>query len=192
MTKKTIKINKVMQEINKGKVKMQPKAYFVMGSMLLGVGAVGLMVLSTILMAGVFFQLRLSGAVDYFGPKGLGLGRFAKVLPLKMLLLAGGGLLVGSMLIRKRGSGYKVSLGWLLLGGLITSLSLGWILDRSGANERLRRMRPLRGVYEVEIQREDRPSEVMMSPGMGGPRKGVRQQLRSLDGCRLCRQIERN
>jgi len=128
-------MNKIMKKIKKGELKMRPKAYFVLGSMLLGAGVVGAMLLTTVMAGMSLFFWRSQG-------------RVLMQIPWKMLILTGIGLLGGVWLLKKTKDAYKVGWGWLILGMVITVLSLGLLADKAGVNERLWRRRELTPMYQ--------------------------------------------
>ncbi|MBU1085833.1 hypothetical protein KKB06_05790, partial [Patescibacteria group bacterium] len=121
MTKKISKTTKaVMKKIKSQQLKMKPKAYFVLGSMLLGAGIVGVLLITVFLTGTIFFRLRMGGAMRYLGFGGPGLRFFVRSLPWKVMGLALVSFLGGSWILKKHDKAYKVGLGWLVLGAVIT------------------------------------------------------------------------
>ncbi len=155
MTKKISKTTRfVMKKIKKQEVKMRPRAYFVAGSMLLGAGVVGVMMLAVLFTGMVFFRLRMQGALGYLRFGSMGLAHFVKIFPWRTVGLAGIGLMGGSYLLRKQGKTYKIGLGWLVLGVIVTVLGLGLLIDKVGVNEKLQKGR-VKSLYEMRFKTED-------------------------------------
>ena len=169
---KTIRV--VMKQIKSREVKMRPRAYFVLGSMLLGAGVVGVLVLTVFLTGAVFFKLRMGGAVAYLGLGKLGLRFFVRSFPWKVVGLALLSFWSGSWMLKKYDKAYKVGMGWLILGAVITVMGLGYFVDKVGVNERLEKTRQLKPIYETRFEgREEMLNNLRkMSPP---PRPGARK-----------------
>lgn len=114
----------------------------------------GFLLLAVVLTAMVFFRLRMQGALGYlkFGVNGLSF--FRQVFPWRTTMLALTGLVGGSYLLKKHDKSYKVSLGWLLIGVVVTVFGLGMLIDRAGVNERLRELKPMEKMYEMRFKTE--------------------------------------
>jgi hypothetical protein len=176
MTKKVSKTAKVvMKKIKSKKLKMKPRAYFVLGSMLMGVGIVGVLLITVFLTSAIFFRLRMGGAMDYLGFGRPGLRFFVRSFPWKVIGLALISFLGGSWMLKKHDKAYKVSLGWLVLGAVITVVGLGFFVDKVGVNERLEKRRELKSLYDTRFEgreemleelrlRSPRPHKKMMKP----------------------------
>ncbi len=78
-------------------------------------------------------------------------------------------------MLRKHDKAYQVGLGWLVLGAVITVVGLGFLVDKSGVNERLEKRQQLRPLYETRFEgreemieelklRSPRPKNKMMRP----------------------------
>lgn len=153
MTKKISKTTReVMKKIQKQEVKMRPRAYFVLGSMLLGAGIVGVLLVTVFLTGAVFFKLRISEAVQYLGLGKPGLRFFVRSFPWKVMGLAGLSFWSGSWMLKKHSKAYKVGLGWLVLGAVVTVIGLGALVDRAGVNEKLERRKGLKPLYETKFE----------------------------------------
>ncbi len=150
MTKKISKTTReVMKKIQKQEVKMRPRAYFVLGSMLLGAGIVGVLLVTVFLTGAVFFKLRISEAVQYLGLGKPGLRFFVRSFPWKVMGLAGLSFWSGSWMLKKHSKAYKVGLLWLVLGAVVTVIGLGLLMDRVGINERLGKVKGLKPLYRM-------------------------------------------
>jgi len=157
MTKKSvIETKKILKKIKQQKIKMRPKAYFVMGHLLLGSGIVGALVLGVMLVSMVIFRLRVAGAFEYLRMGGMGLGFFCRVMPWKVAGLAGAGLVGGLWLLKKHDKAYRINIGWLLIGVLVSAGLLGFLVDRLGVNERLGKFKSLRPFYETNLKDKEK------------------------------------
>ena len=78
-------------------------------------------------------------------------------------------------MLKKHDKAYKVSLGWLVLGAVITVVGLGFFVDKVGVNERLEKRRELKSLYDTRFEgreemleelrlRSPRPHKKMMKP----------------------------
>jgi len=156
MAKKISKTTReVMNRIKSQEVKMRPRAYFVLGSMLLGAGIVGVLLFTIFLTGAVFFKLRMAGAMHYLGLGKPGLRFFVRSFPWKVVGLAVLSFFGGSFLLKKHSKVYKVGLGWLVLGAVVTVIGLGMLVDKAGVNERLERRRELKPLYETRFEGRD-------------------------------------
>ena len=135
----------VMKQIKVSEVKMKPRAYFVLGSWMLGIGIVAVMMLSTFLMGVIMFHLRMQ--------KEVGLVMILRRFPWNVGFLAVVGLWGGSELIRKHYRGYRVSLGWLIVGVVTAVVGLGFLMDKVGINERARKINRVKKLYELKSPR---------------------------------------
>ncbi len=178
MTRELSKTTRVvMKKIKSNELKMRPRVYFVMGSMLLGVGIVGVLMMTVLLTGAVFFRLRMGEAMGYLRLGKPGLSFFMRAFPWKVVGLTVVGFLSGSYLLKKHSKAYKVGLGWLVLGAVITVLGLGFLVDKTGVNEKLERRQQLKPLYETRFKgreemlmelrlRSPKPYKEMMKPGV--------------------------
>lgn len=153
--KKTDLSKKVMGQIHKKHVKMHPRLYFVLGSLLLGIGLAGAVVLATIFINLAFFRLRIHGPLGYLWFGGFGLKPFLATFPWLPLLIAIGGILSGLVLLRRYDISYKKSFLALVIGLVALVLTTGFLLDYIGLNERMERLRPLRPLYPPQFAGKD-------------------------------------
>ena len=140
MPKKKSKVTpkKIMNKIKLEKIKMRPRWYFVVGSVLLIVGLVVLSIGIMFLINLVFFALRAQGPmVDR---------RAAMMLfyfPWWRLGLSMLGMLAGIKLLKKYDFSYKKNFNLVVAIFVLTMLTAGLLFDRMGLNERLMRRRPM-------------------------------------------------
>jgi hypothetical protein len=117
----------IMNEINSGKVKMKPKSYFVLGSILALVGLVASVISSIFLLSIVSFLLRPHGPMGSY--------RFNLILesfPWYLPLIAIGGILIGILILRKYDFSYKKNIWIIILGFIFSIIFAGVLLDISG------------------------------------------------------------
>lgn len=150
MTKKISKTTKeVMTRIKSDKLKMKPRVYFVLGSMLLGSGIVGVLLITVFLSGAIFFRLRVGEVTRHLRQGMPGLIFFVRAFPWKVVGLAILSFWSGSWMLRKHSKVYKVGLLWLVLGAVVTVIGLGLLMDRVGINERLGKVKGLKPLYRM-------------------------------------------
>lgn len=147
MTKKKQKpdltIN-VMSQIKSGQVKMKPKLHFVIGSIMTGFGVASSLLATLPITMMIFFRIRKFGLVGLTWP---GRPLFAPmpvlVLGLSLLILAG-----GIKLLKRYDFAYKHNFVAIVIAIITLILTLGFMFDRMGANERLREHPKFRKYYQ--------------------------------------------
>jgi len=132
---------------------------------LLGVGIVGMLALTVMIMGAVFFHLRMQGAFGYLRMGKPGIEFFVRMFPWKLVGLSLVGFIGGFMMLKKHDQVYKVGIGWLVLGAVVTVLGLGFLVDRVGVNDRLREHKPLKRMYEMRFEDREKTIEEMMGQG---------------------------
>lgn len=175
MIKKVSKTTReVMEQIKVQEVKMKPRAYFVLGSMLFGVGIVGVLLITILLTGAIFFRLRMGEAMGHLRQGMPGLVFFVRAFPWKVVLLTIVGFMGGSYMLKRHSKAYKVGLGWLVLGAVVTVIGLGFLIDKTGVNEKLEKRRELKPIYETRFEgREEMLKDLRkMSPP---PRSGIKR-----------------
>lgn len=145
--------DEVMKHIYNDHVKMKPKVYFVLGSILLGAGMAGAVITSIFFTHLTLYRLRYDGVFEYFDVGREGMRTLMLVFPWIPFLIAVGGLIGGSYLLREYEVAYKHRSTRLLLAFTALLLTLGYLLDQSGAQRHIVRMRPLYGLYQPHERR---------------------------------------
>lgn len=140
-----------MQEIKKRQIKMRPRIYFVMGSMLLGIGLAGAVLAATFFTNFFFFKLRAHSPFGYLRMGRSGLRFFLLFFPWWPLLVAAAGILGGLALLRRYEISYKKSFFLLVIVFLTFILASGFLLHSFGFNERAARMKHLRPLYRQQM-----------------------------------------
>jgi hypothetical protein len=132
---------KVMGAVSSGKLKMKPKWYFVLGSVLMSTGLV-FATISAVFLTNLTFFLA--------NKRGPGYGRLTMMLtsfPLWVPVLAVTGIVLGIIILRKYDFSYKKNfLGIVILFiGLV--IIAGLLIDRLGLNEVWATRGTMRGFY---------------------------------------------
>ena len=154
--KKKIDLSKkVMKEIHQKQVKMRPRAHFLVGSILLGIGLAGALILATFFINLAIFRLRVHGPLGYLGFGRFGLRPFLATFPWLLFLVAVGGLFGGLALLRRYDISYKKSFLGLAISLLVLILTAGFLLDFLGFNERARGLKPLGPLFPEQFAGED-------------------------------------
>jgi len=143
---KQINIQKnIMSQIQKGKIVMRPKIYFLIGSILSFLGLIASAVLSIFFICFIKFVLRTHGPMGSY--------RFLALVtsfPWWALLLVILGFSTGVWFLRKYDFSYKKNF-WIIVAGFISALIIaGWILDATGLDNIWFRQGPMRGIYKIK------------------------------------------
>jgi hypothetical protein len=140
MQKKKNKITleeKIMLKIKRKEVKMKPRWYFVLGSVLFLVSLVILSVGVMFLFNLMFFALRMQGPMASWRMS-MALSHF----PWWGLALSLVGLVAGVKLLKRYDFSYKKNSGLIMIIFVLVMVAAGLLFDRIGLNERLMRKRP--------------------------------------------------
>jgi len=139
---------KVMAQIEKKEVKMKPKVYFLVGSVLLGFGLTLVVLVSLFCTNLLFFRLRTQNPFAYLPQGRGGLRPFAILFPWQPLLLSvlsiGGGL----SLLKQYDLSYKKPFKVLVIALIGGVLLLGLLLNLVRVNERVKRAKHLQRFYQ--------------------------------------------
>jgi len=141
----------VMDQIHQGKVKMKPRAYFVVGSILTFVGLVFSVVVSTFFVGLIRFSLRAHGPMGQY--------RFDQLMssfPWWAVVLSILGLCIGIWLIRRYDFSYKKNPWIIIIGFILAVIVAGWVVDMTGLNDTMFRYGPMRGMMGNYFQSSQR------------------------------------
>ncbi|MFA5131145.1 MAG: hypothetical protein WC467_01845 [Patescibacteria group bacterium] len=119
----------IMGEIRHGEVKMKPKLYFVLGSILVLAGLVASALTSIFLFALIRFSLRSHGPMGEYR-----WDQLVAAFPWWALILGVLGLLVGLWLIRKYDFSYKFNFKILIIVFVAAIVIAGYLVDAAGLN----------------------------------------------------------
>ena len=143
---------KVMKKIQRGEVKMKPRFYFVAGSILLGIGTAGMVVLAVFFTHLLFFRFRIFTPFAFLRLGHMGWRPFILHFPWWPLFLSFFGLWGGFKLLRRFDFTYQKGL-WLIALSLLTLVAIfGFLFDRLNPEEPLGRLRPLKPFYELQMK----------------------------------------
>ena len=149
MSKKTLDLEKqIMAKVHSGAIVMKPRWYFILGTMLMSVGLVGLSIGAIFLTNLSFFMLRQHGPMGEYRLQ-LMLESFSWWIPALALAGIGGGV----WLLKKYDFSYKKNFGLLVLGFVLSILAAAFVIDYSGLNDTWSRG-PMRGFYQ-RLQNQD-------------------------------------
>jgi len=128
----------VMHEIKRREIKMRPRLYFALGSVLLGLGLAGA-ILTAIFFLNLFvFRLRILGPLNCLRPT---------TFPWTVLLVSAIAVAAGLTLLKRYEFSYKKNFLVLAIVLVVVVGVLGFLLDQVGFNERMERHRHLRPFY---------------------------------------------
>jgi len=133
----------VMTKIKSGELKMRPKWYFVVGSVLTFIGLVA-SIASSVFAVGLFsFILRSNGRM--FGSNRM--DYILSVFPWWLPVLAIAGILFGVFLIRKYDFAYKIGLKKGIILMILVIVASGFVIDVLGFNDLLNRRGMMKGMF---------------------------------------------
>ncbi len=139
--KKTDFEKEVMTKIKRGEITMKPKWFFVVGSLMMGVGLVGVSTVAIFLVNLTMFLLR---------KRGPGLGRLELMLasfPWWVPILAIVSIAVGIWLLKKYDFSYKKNFLLIIVAFIVSIIVAAWLIDSLGLNETWSRRGPMRRFY---------------------------------------------
>jgi hypothetical protein len=153
MTKKQIQTppeidisTKVMEQISGGGVKMKPKAFFALASIMLGISFGLLLVLSIILISFLSFRLRFGESWQFLQFGISGLRPFITNFPFIYIVLLVVIMALGIRVLKQYDFSYRHNWWAIVLGLVSLILTIGIAVDQIGTHQRLmmdRRFRPL-------------------------------------------------
>lgn len=138
-----------MEQIKKGKLKMRPKIYFIVGSILTFIGLVASIVISVFSIAIIKFILRSNGILGHK------LDRIFSIFPWWMLILAILSLVIGVLLVRKYDFSYKIDFKKAVILAILAIVLSGWLVDALGLSDLLARRGLMRGVMRGTSQSQN-------------------------------------
>lgn len=149
MSKKNVDLTStVMSRIKKNHIAMKPRWYFVLGTLALISGLVGLSIVLVFLVNLTVFSLRTHGPMGDMRYQQL-LASFPWWIPLIVVI----GLGLGIYLLKQYDFSYKKNFLFVILGFVAAILLSGVVADALGINMFLSRQRQMRRIYQqVEHQ----------------------------------------
>ncbi|PIS09113.1 hypothetical protein COT75_03135 [Candidatus Beckwithbacteria bacterium CG10_big_fil_rev_8_21_14_0_10_34_10] len=149
----------VMKKIKAKKVVMKPRVYFILGSVLLGVGMAGLVMATVFFINLVLFRLRFDRPFAFMALGRPGLRPFFLIFPWLPLLVSIAGVVGGCQLLKKYDFSYKKSFLGIFIALVVLVLTLGFVLSRTKVNERILRERRFRPLYQSGLP--DREKQIL-------------------------------
>jgi hypothetical protein len=152
----------IMDQIHGEKIKIKPKAYFIIGSVLTFIGLASSVVVSIFLVGLMRFSLRAHGPMASY--------KFDKILssfPWWALVLAVTGLMLGIWLLRKYDFSFKINFKFIVIGFILAVIIGGWIFDSIGLSDVLARRGPMQGIMKQYMQENNIQSGKGGDQGMG-------------------------
>jgi len=138
-----------MDRIEKGKITMRPRIYFVLGSVLVFVGLVATVIVSVFLISLMRFVLRAHGPMGQYRYEAL-LASF----PWWALILTCLGLVAGIKLLRHYDFSYKKNFLVIVIGFIAVVFAAGWFIDATGLDAIWLQKGPMRGIMRRYIDNE--------------------------------------
>jgi len=133
----------IMAKVKSKEISMKPRWFFVVGSLLMMAGLVGLSIGAVFLTNITLFLLRQHGPMGQWRLQVM-LDNF----PLWVPVLAVAGIVLGIVLLRKYDFSYKKNF-WIIISGFIISIILaGFVMDYLGLNDVWSRQGPMKRFYQ--------------------------------------------
>ncbi len=139
--------SKIISQIKADEIKMKPKWYFILGSLLLFTSLVGLSMGVVFLVNLSAFLIRRNGSFNAWK-----LQSILSVFPWWIPVIAVGGIFLSIWLLKKYDLSYKKNFKLIIAVLVIAMLMGGFLLDRLGLNEYLSRGRMRRYYQQFEMQ----------------------------------------
>jgi magnesium-transporting ATPase (P-type) len=131
----------IMNQIEQGKIKMKPRVYFIVGSILTFIGLVSSLIVSIFLFGLIRFSLRTHGPMGEYR-----LDQIMSNFPWLTIVFAIVGLVLGVWLIRQYDFSYKIKTWFVVMGFILAVMVAGWVIDSVGINDTLFQRGPMRGM----------------------------------------------
>lgn len=129
MSKKTIETT-VMSQIMNGEISMKPRWYFIVGSLLMSTGLIGLSIGAIFLLNLSFFLLRQHGPMGEWR-----LQLMLETFPLWVPALAFLGIITGIFFLKKFDFSYKKNFRFIVVAFIATIILAAFIVDYTGIND---------------------------------------------------------
>lgn len=136
-----------MDRIHQDKIKIRPRVYFVIGSLLTFVGLVASMLTSVFLVGLMRFSLRTHGPMGEYR-----LDQLLSNFPWWMTIIAIMGSVIGIWLLRRYDFSYKINFKVIIIGVVSAIIVAGWLIDMTGLNDTLLRRGPMQRMMRQYFQ----------------------------------------
>jgi hypothetical protein len=138
----------VMAQIEKGEVKMKPKTYFILGSLLMAIGVTAAIIVAVIFLSINIFSLRIHGPLY-----GSHLTHMLRFFPWWAFIIALFGIISGYYTLKKYDFSYKNNYKLITLFVLLCIIIAAYLIDYFSLNNLLLRQPPFRGFYKDQFER---------------------------------------
>ena len=145
----------VMGQIHQGKIKMKPRLYFVVGSILTFLGAISAFVVSVFLVGLIRFSLRThwGRGAQYKWDQML------SDFPWWIIIFTIISLGIGIWLIRKYDFSYKIKPWFVISGFILIIVTAGFLVDKMGLNDTLLHRGPMKETMNKYFQNKNQPQQ---------------------------------
>ncbi|MFC1653432.1 hypothetical protein ACFL1M_01125 [Patescibacteria group bacterium] len=155
-TKRPQSITKdVMSKIKSEEVKMKPKAYFVVGSVLLGAGITSTILLALLFLSISMFHIRTQNPMGFLRLGIVGGPAFLRIFPFGLTLVSILSISLGAWLLKKYDISYKKNFLGIIFAIVGSVIVMAFIIDKFGASDRLEKLRTLKPLYKQEFSKEN-------------------------------------
>ena len=152
----------VMDRIHRDEVKMRPRIYFIIGSLLAFAGLVAAIFTSIFFVGLMRFALRAHGPMG-----GYRLEQILSLFPWWTPTLAVLGLVIGIVILHRYDFSYKSNFKIIIVGLIVAVIAAGWFVDMTGVNDLLLRRGPMQGVMMQYLQEGNIQPGSGLHPGRG-------------------------
>jgi len=146
---KDVAVN-VMEKIHSGQVKMKPRIFFIIGSVLTFIGLVSSIVTSVFLVALTRFFLRSHGPMGEYR-----LDQLISNFPFWVPIIAIFFLMMGIRFLRYYDFSYKKNFVLIIFWFVLSIFAVGWIFDMTGLNDIWLRRGPMKGIMRQYLQEKN-------------------------------------
>lgn len=141
--------DQIKEQIASHKIKMRPRAYFIAGAAMFGVGFFAAIVVSVFFIGIIIFRFRVNAPFAYLNhPDGLLF--VLENIPWIPLVIAFAGITAGILMMRKFEFSYKHAFVGVFGGFLVATVAFGIVVDATGITERAERFEELQPFLHVK------------------------------------------
>lgn len=141
----------IMEQIKSRKIKMRPKSYFIIGSILLGGSLATTFLLALLFLAASTFHIRTTHPISFLRYGHRGSLAFIQLFPWQLIILSIIGIWGGLYLLKKYDISYKKSFFGTSLVFIGVLLSCAIFIDNVGINDRLKSTRNFAPIYKQNL-----------------------------------------
>lgn len=164
MSKKIKDLNKeIMNKIHQNKIKMKPRYYFVLASIMTFIGLLSAVIVTTLSMSMIMFLLKAKGPGAGF--------RFQMMLdnfPIWLIIVAGISFFAGIWTFKKYNFTYKFNFKFLAIIFVLLIVLSSWLINILGFTELFIKRGPMRQSIQKYLQIDSTEEHV---PGSGWERQ---------------------